>query len=160
MESDKVLEKTALEREMMQVGVDAIAWREPLEVESVQCQETRAAGTVTEMRMQHLDASKALMTLQPIIGLRNQHVAEKNGFHKPPEGLTVSAPLPSPIPVHVLTSLPRLQQLYIDLLVVEPEGGFFRHAQMSFARKKGDLHIELSEPDSLVAERVLYWVGW
>jgi len=117
-----VLEKTALEREMMQVGVDAIAWREPLEVESVQCQETRAVGTVTEMRMQHLDASKALMTLQP------------------PEGLTVSAPLPSPIPVHVLTSLPRLQQLYIDLLVVE--------------------HIELSEPDSLVAERVLYWVGW
>jgi len=122
MESDKMLEKTALEREMMQVGVDAIARREPLEVEHVQYQETRAAGTVTEMRMQHLDASKALMTLQP------------------PEGLTVSAPLPSPIPVHVLTSLPRLQQLYIDLLVVE--------------------HIELSEPDSLVAERVLYWVGW
>jgi len=122
MESDKVLEETALERGMKQVGVDAIGRREPLEVESVQYQETRAAGIVTEMRMQHLDASKAPMTLQP---------------H---EGLIVSAPPPSPIPIHVLTSLSRLQQLYIDLPVVE--------------------HIELSLPDSLAAERVLYLVGW
>jgi hypothetical protein len=140
MESDKVLEETALERGMKQVGVDAIGRREPLEVESVQYQETRAAGIVTEMRMQHLDASKAPMTLQPRIAPINKHVAEINGLHKPPEGSIVSAPPPSPIPIHVLTSLSRLQQLYIDLPVVEPAGGFFRYAQRSFVGKKDDLH--------------------
>jgi len=117
-----VLEETALERGMKQVEVDAIERREPLEVGSVQYQETRTAGIGSKMRMQPLDASKAPMTLQP------------------PEGLTVSAPPPAPIPVHVLTSLSQLQQLYTDLPAVE--------------------HIELSLPDSLAAERVLYLVGW
>jgi hypothetical protein len=160
MESDTVLEETALERGMKQVEVDAIGRREPLEVGSVQYQETRTAGIGSEMQMQPSDASKAPRTLQPTIALRNEHIAEINELHKPPEGLTVSAPLPAPIPIHVLTSLSQLQQLYTDLPAVEPASGFFRYAQMSPVGKKEDLHIELSLPDSLAAERVLYLVGW